>query len=93
MNIREIYDSYLAENQNTDIEKNKSTPHLALCIEDNPSANNRHLSLLTKSTDNKRFELFKAAMADEEILLQIYIGLMSNNEIIDNVIKSKKVNK
>lgn len=90
MNIREIYDSYLAENQkSTDIEKTKKTSHLALCIEDNPSANNRHISLLTKSTDNKRFELFKAAMADEELLLNLYIGLMSNNETIDNIIKSK----
>lgn len=89
MNLREIYDSYLAENLQI-LEKSKSTPpHLALCIEDNPSANNRPVSLLTKSTDNKRFELFKAAMADEELLLNLYIGLMGNPEAINNIIKSK----
>lgn len=93
MNIREIYDSYLAENQkSTDIEKTKSTPHLALCLEDNPSANNRHISLMLKASGQpSEFEMFCKSMTSEKTLIALYSILKneSQDELLKQIIKGK----
>lgn len=72
--------------------KNKKTPHLAVCHETNPSANNRHISLLMKSdtielTDEimKSIEKFGVENFPEEI--QKAMSMKNQSMLLQNALK------
>ncbi|WP_429039892.1 hypothetical protein [Aeromonas media] len=79
---------------NTKEEKKNSTfnPHLALCHETNKSANNRHNSLMMKSSDvglvdlvksdnqAREFEEFCKTLTDPHVLLDLYLFCKSSGE-------------
>ena len=72
--------------------KNNKTPHLAVCHETNPSANNRHISLLMKSdtielTDEimKSIEKFGVENFPEEI--QKAMSMKNQSMLLQNALK------
>jgi hypothetical protein len=72
--------------------KNKKTPHLAVCHETNPSANNRHVSLLMKSdtielTDEvmKSIEKFGVENFPEDI--QKAMSIRNSKMLLENALK------
>lgn len=83
-------------------EAEKKNPHLALCHTDNPSANNRHKSLMLKSNDigfvdlikseheAAQFEAFCNTLTDSSVLLDLYNIVKSDKQLLKNIIKGNK---
>lgn len=74
-------------------EETKKSPHLAICSSDNPSANNRHNSLMLKSTNDvglvdlvkseevaTEFDEFCKALTDPHVLLDLYMFAKNSGE-------------
>lgn len=94
------------ENKQDTNKVNKNSPHLALCHSDNPSANNRHKSLMLKSKANEigvvslvksehkapdDFEYFCRGMADLEVLSALYSAMSeANDETLQELIEKGK---
>lgn len=83
-------------------EAEKKSPHLALCHTDNPSANNRHKSLMLKSNDigfvdlikseheAAQFEAFCNTLTDSSVLLDLYNIVKCDKQLLKNIIKGNK---
>ena len=84
--------------------KSEKTPHLALCHNSNPSANNRHTSLLLKTksipienqveitkqgTADCNFEMFTKGMTDPVILLELFQIMQSQQHTLLTKIMEK----
>lgn len=73
--------------------QNKSNPHLAICSDSNPSANNRHNSLMLKAKDTglvslvksedvaTEFEEFCKTLTDPSVLLDLYMFCKQSGEV------------
>ncbi|WP_084976475.1 hypothetical protein [Plesiomonas shigelloides] len=97
-NLKEIKDDFLGRNKKSDLKKSdaqteKKTPHLAICHETNPAANNRHTSLMLKSRNLAKQDNFEEfcksfrAMTDDD--LQAIWDLL-DSDTATNIIKSKE---
>ncbi|MGU5652353.1 hypothetical protein [Aeromonas allosaccharophila] len=92
------------QNQTAKVEKTNTTfnPHLAVCHTSNPSANNRHVSLLIKSKDDAteiglvslvkssdtatQIEMFCKSLADISNLTALYTHMKQNGH--DDIINN-----
>lgn len=103
MNIYDIAQEAIKNRSSVSVSENKPVtkqnqskklgPHLAICTNDNPSANNRHNSLMLKSKEDigfvtliksenvaTEFDEFSKALADPHLLLDLYTFCKSSGE-------------
>ncbi|MCX0437094.1 hypothetical protein [Aeromonas veronii] len=85
-------------------ESDKKSPHLAICLDKNPSANNRHKSLMLKSnavglvdlvksdSQSMEFEAFCETLQNPLVLLDLFTFCKSSghDDFIQSVIKNSK---
>lgn len=105
MNKNKIIEAMETERKSQSIQSNNNSvkpeittknPHLAVCLDSNPSANNRHEPLMLKSkslvslvkSDNeaKEFEAFCKTLTNLDVLLDLYLFCKKSGE--DNFIES-----